>query len=341
MRPENILEVRNLRLQFPGSGKNALVAVNDVSFDVRRGETLSIVGESGSGKTTIGRCISRLYRPTGGSIRFRSETGEVDLTGLDKKALRPIRRQIQMLFQDPNASLNARMRIGEIVSEPLDIHDVGTNEERRERVAGLLRRVGLGADAINRFPHQLSGGQRQRVGVARALSISPRLLICDEPVSALDVSVQAQVLNLLKDLQEELGLTYIFIAHDLGVVDYISDRIMVLYLGTVMEVADKREIFRAPAHPYTRALLDAMPARVDGRHRPRRALRGEIGGPGSRAGGCVFRPRCRYATEICEQVIPKLAPWSRARGTEVACHHAERLELGGLVGDLETTESMT
>jgi len=324
MNSDELLEVRNLKLEFAGG----LLAVNDVSFTLRAGETLSIVGESGSGKTTIGRCISRLYAPTAGEINFRTGAETVDLCQLDKRALRPVRRQIQMLFQDPHASLNARMRIGEIVAEPLEIHKVGTAQSRRERVAETLERVGLGPDTINRYPHQLSGGQRQRVGIARSLTIEPRLLICDEPVSALDVSVQAQVLNLLGDLQSELGLTYIFVSHDMGVVNYISDRVLVLYLGTVMELADREDLFSRPAHPYTRALLDAMPARVDGHHRRRRALAGEIEGTSTDRSGCVFASRCPYATDMCREQVPPLRAWARNPDTLVACHHADEIDLG-------------
>ena len=335
-----LLDVRGLTLRFGATRKDpesGLLAVNNVSFTLQPGETLSIVGESGSGKTTIGRCIARLYQPTSGEMTFEANSGRVDLATLDKAALRPIRRQIQMLFQDPNASLNARMRIGDIVAEPLDIHGIGTRAERREKVADLLARVGVSADAINRYPHQLSGGQRQRVGIARSLTVAPKLLICDEPVSALDVSVQAQVLNLLSDLQAEMGLTYIFVSHDLGVVDYISDRIMVLYLGTVMEVASRDDLFAAPAHPYTRALLDAMPARVGGRHRKRRVPKGEIAGPVGARRGCVFAGRCPHATEICRTDEPPLRSWSRRPGTQVACHHADALELGGYADQTDDT----
>ena len=330
MRDDVILSVSDLTLRFGVSrdGTGGLLAVNTVSFDLKRGETLSIVGESGSGKTTIGRCIARLYTPTQGEILFRRGGEIVDLAVLSKKQLRPVRQDIQMLFQDPNASLNARMRIGDVVAEPLVIHGLGTKAERLERVRAMLERVGLGPDTINRYPHQLSGGQRQRVGIARSLTISPSLLICDEPVSALDVSVQAQVLNLLDDLQDEMGLTYIFVSHDLSVVDYISDRILVLYLGTVMELASRDDLFAAPAHPYTRALLDAMPARVGGQHRRRQVPVGEIGGPSVLRNGCVFAGRCPHATEICWAEEPPLRPWSRRSATQVACHHADALDLG-------------
>jgi len=328
-----LLRVEGLDMHFPPKrrGDSPLIAVDQVSFTLGDGETLSVVGESGSGKTTIGRCVARLYRPSAGRIVYRAEQGEVDLATLERDALRPIRRQIQMLFQDPNASLNARMRVGDIVVEPLEIHGVGTRAERLERARALLERVGLGAEAINRYPHQLSGGQRQRVGIARALSIEPRLLICDEPVSALDVSVQAQVLNLLRDLQQEYGMSYLFVSHDLGVVDYISDRVLVLYLGAVMELSSRDELFDAPAHPYTRALLDAMPARIDGRHRKRSVLPGEIAGPSSRRGGCPFAGRCPHAIERCRSEVPALRPWSRAPAKLVACHRADELDLGSAV----------
>ena len=316
-------------------------AVDGVSFDVYAGETVGLVGESGSGKTTIGRCIVRLYKPTTGSMHFRTEAGLVDIAQLDKRELQPIRRDIQMLFQDPNSSLNARMRVGDIIAEPLEIHAIGTGDERRSRVEDLLEHVGLGAEMYNRYPHQLSGGQRQRVGVARALSIEPRLVICDEPVSALDVSVQAQVLNLLADLQEELGLTYVFIAHDLSVVEYISDRVMVMYLGKLMETAPTRKIFERPAHPYTEALLNSIPKRVRGGHRKRFVLTGDIPSPVNPPSGCVFHTRCQYAKDICKIETPPLTPLPKDPETSVACHLVDELTLSpyytaGELADLET-----
>ena len=328
-----ILEIQDLRLHFPikaGLLKKTVgyvKAVDGVSFDVYAGETVGLVGESGSGKTTIGRCIVRLYKPTTGSMHFRTEAGPVDIAQLDKRELLPIRRDIQMLFQDPNSSLNARMRVGDIIAEPLEIHAIGTADERRSRVEDLLEQVGLGAEMHNRFPHQLSGGQRQRVGVARALSIEPRFVICDEPVSALDVSVQAQVLNLLADLQEELGLTYVFIAHDLSVVEYISDRVMVMYLGKLMETAPTRKIFEKPAHPYTEALLNSIPKRVRGGHRKRFVLTGDIPSPVNPPAGCVFHTRCQYAVEICRRETPPLKPLPADPETSVACHLAEEVTL--------------
>ena len=330
---ETILEVQDLKQYFPikaGLLKQTVghvKAVDGVSFYVSAGETIGLVGESGSGKTTIGRCIVRLYQPTDGSIHFRAAQGLVDIARLNKSELQPIRRDIQMLFQDPNSSLNSRMRVGDIIAEPLEIHAIGTRDERRARVEDLLEHVGLGAEMYNRFPHQLSGGQRQRVGVARALSIEPRLVVCDEPVSALDVSVQAQVLNLLADLQEELGLTYIFIAHDLSVVEYISDRVMVMYLGKLMETAPTKKIFERPTHPYTEALLNSIPKRVRGRHRKRFVLTGDIPSPVNPPSGCVFHTRCRYAVDVCRREVPPLRPLPHDPASSVACHLAEEISL--------------
>ena len=329
----SILAIRDLKQYFPIKAGllqktvGYVKAVDGVSFSVAPGETVGLVGESGSGKTTIGRCIVRLYQPTAGSITFHSAEGMVDIARLDKAALQPIRRDIQMLFQDPNSSLNARMRIGDIIAEPLEIHRIGTRQTRRERVERLLEQVGLGTEMGNRYPHQLSGGQRQRVGVARALSIEPRLVVCDEPVSALDVSVQAQVLNLLADLQRELGLTYIFIAHDLSVVEYISDRVMVMYLGKLMETAPTQKIFARPTHPYTEALLNSIPKRVAGGHRKRFVLTGDIPSPVNPPAGCVFHTRCKYAQDLCTQEAPPLRPLPGDPQTEVACHFDTELDL--------------
>jgi peptide/nickel transport system ATP-binding protein len=334
MGAESILEVRGLKQYFPIRGgilnrvSAQVRAVDDISFVVKRGETVGVVGESGSGKTTMGRCIVRLYDPTAGQIWFRSGTnGPVDIARLPRKELKPIRRDIQMLFQDPNSSLNARMRIGEIVAEPLEIHAIGNGRSRKERVESLLEQVGLGAEMINRYPHQLSGGQRQRIGVARALSSSPRLIICDEPVSALDVSVQAQVLNLLADLQAEMGLTYLFIAHDLSVVEYISDRILVMYLGHIVESAATPKIFSRPTHPYTEALLNAIPQRGSHGHRRRIVLAGDIPSPVNPPPGCVFHTRCKYVQDLCKVEIPPLRPLAGDGETQVACHFADELAL--------------
>jgi oligopeptide/dipeptide ABC transporter ATP-binding protein len=333
MDDENLLEVDGLRQYFPirrglfNRVAAHVKAVDDVSFHLRQGETLGLVGESGSGKTTVGRCIVRLYTPHAGRIWFRADTGPVEVSGLSKAQLRPIRRQIQMLFQDPNSSLDARMRVGDIIAEPLEIHGIGNRRSRQERVELLLQQVGLSVETINRYPHQLSGGQRQRIGVARALSIAPRLIICDEPVSALDVSVQAQVLNLLADLQKELGLTYIFIAHDLSVVEYISSRVLVLYLGRIVESAPTSKIFTRPTHPYTEALLNAIPKRSVGGYRRRIVLTGDLPSPVNPPSGCVFHTRCKYAQDRCRSEIPTLRPFQDDLQTLSACHFAGQLEL--------------
>lgn len=333
MQAGNILEVENLQMYFPIKAglMNRTVsyvrAVEGVTFSIRPGETIGLVGESGSGKTTTGRCVVRLYDPTDGSIRFRSKQGAVEIRNMSKRQLKPIRRDIQMLFQDPNSSLNSRMSIGELVAEPLEIHNIGNRRSRIERVEYLLEQVGLSAEMVNRFPHQLSGGQRQRIGVARALSIEPRLIICDEPVSALDVSVQAQVLNLLSDLQDEFGLTYLFIAHDLSVVEYISDRVMVMYLGRIMESAPTQKIYARPTHPYTEALLNAIPKRNKHGHRKRYVLQGDIPSPVNPPSGCVFHTRCKYVQDICKREVPPLRPLPGDPETQVSCHFAEELQL--------------
>jgi oligopeptide/dipeptide ABC transporter ATP-binding protein len=328
-----LLQVEDLKHYFPikkGFRQKIVAyvkAVDAVRFYVNTGETIGLVGESGSGKTTVGRCITRLYDPTEGSISFLTDDGVEDLVTLTKKEMKPIRRDIQMLFQDPNSSLDSRMRVGEIVAEPLQIHGIGSKQEQRAQVEEMLEKVGLGADSISRFPHQFSGGQRQRIGVARALCLKPKLVICDEPVSALDVSVQAQVLNLLIDLQDDLGLTYIFIAHDLSVVEYISDRIMVMYLGKIVESAATDEIFNRPTHPYTEALLNAIPRRGASGHRQRTILYGEVPSPVNPPSGCVFHPRCKHARDICETEIPQLKPYGKDPQTTVACHLADELSL--------------
>ena len=328
-----LLEVRNLKTYFPVK-KGVLRktvgyvrAVDDVSFHIRQGETVGLVGESGSGKTTTGRSIIRLVDPTEGELLFRRNGEITDLAGLSRQEMYDVRREVQMLFQDPYSSLNPRMRIGQIISEPIDVHNIGTREERRARVEELLQKVGLDPNEINRYPHQFSGGQRQRIGVARALSLEPKVVICDEPVSALDVSVQAQVLNLLKDLQGDLGLTYIFIAHDLSVVEYISDRVMVMYLGEIVESTRTRNIFHRPTHPYTEALLGAIPNRTRRSRRKDRVLQGDIPSPVNPPSGCRFHTRCPYAQEICVQEHPELRPLAADTDTFVACHFADELEL--------------
>ena len=316
-----LLEVEGLTKHFPiRRGLFARVsgwvrAVDGVSFSIRPGETLALVGESGSGKTTTGRCILRLLEPTAGSVRFDG----TDLLGLAPREMRRMRRQIQVVFQDPYGSLNPRMRVGTIVREPLDIHRIGKNRaERDAMVARLLERVGLDPGMVRRYPHEFSGGQRQRIGVARALALRPRLIVADEPVSALDVSVQAQVINLLIDLQQELGIAYLFIAHDLALVERIADRVAVMYLGKLVELAPVEEIFKNPLHPYTKALLQAIPVPDPTRARERTVIRGEIPSPAAPPPGCRFHTRCPVVVETCRRVEPPLV--EVAPGHWAACH---------------------
>ncbi len=293
-------------------------AVDDVSFTVRRGETLGIVGESGCGKSTLARCLMRLLEPTGGKIIFDGR----EITKLSRSEMRPLRREMMMVFQDPYASLNGRKRVGFIVAEPLEVHGIGTDQERKRRVQELLEIVGLNPEHYNRFPHEFSGGQRQRIGIARALAVNPKLIVCDEPVSALDVSVQAQILNLLKDLQGEFGLTYVFIAHDLNVVRHISNRVMVMYLGKVAEIASGAELYTEPKHPYTGALLSAVPIPDPalGRQRQAIVLEGDVPSPVNPPSGCRFHPRCpRSRAGTCDVEEPLLRPFGH--GHEAACHY--------------------
>ncbi len=320
-----LLEVRNLVKHFTVTGgvlggpRGIVRAVDGVSFSLHRGETLGLVGESGCGKTTTGRCILQLERPTSGQVVFEGR----DLTTLDDAELRPVRRRIQVIFQDPYSSLNPRMTVGQILAEPLAVHGIIPDAAgRRRRVGELLRRVGLLPQHAQRYPHEMSGGQRQRVGVARALAMEPAVIVCDEPVSALDVSIQAQIINLLEDLQADYGLTYLFIAHDLAVVRHISDRVAVMYLGKIAEIADRKSLYDAPLHPYTRALLAAVPIpdpELETR-RERVVLGGEVPSPLAPPSGCVFHPRCPLAVERCHEEIPPLREVQP--GHWAACHLA-------------------
>ena len=310
---DNLLEVKNLKKYFPvgtgffGGAANSVKAVDGVSFTIRKGETFGLVGESGCGKSTTGRCILRLIEPTSGEVWFEGR----DLLLANSSDLRRLRGQIQIIFQDPYSSLNPRMRVGQIVCEPLSIHQVGTRSERRERVAELLGLVGLEASHAERYPHEFSGGQRQRIGIARALALNPKFIVCDEPVSALDVSVQAQVVNLLQDLQERLGLTYLFISHGLSVVEHISTRVGIMYLGKLVEVAPSEEIFHNPLHPYTRALLSAIPIPDPDAKRERLPLGGEIPTAILPPSGCRFRTRCPIAEPECAEDEPQLVEVSK------------------------------
>ena len=307
-----LLEINNLKMYFPVTSGMLfqrtvahVKAVDDVSFAIRRGETLGLVGESGCGKTTTGRCILQLYKPTSGQVIFEGQ----DLTQLGTKQMRAMRREMQVIFQDPYSSLNPRMTAGNIIGEPLIVHGlVHGKNEYRDRVAELLQNVGLNPYMADRFPHEFSGGQRQRIGVARALSVSPKFIVADEPVSALDVSIQAQIINLLEELQEQFNLTYLFIAHDLSVVRHISDRVGVMYLGHMVEIAERNEIYRNPVHPYTRALLSAVPIPdpILDAQRERVLLSGEVPSPLNPPAGCVFHPRCPIADDSCSRTLPEL-----------------------------------
>jgi len=317
-----LIEVRSLKKYFPirkGLLQREVArvhAVDDVSFAVREGETLGLVGESGCGKSTLGRTIVRLLEPTAGEVIFEG----TDISALGTRRLRPLRREMQMVFQDPYASLNPRKRVGSIIGTPLKIHGVAKSE-RRQRVQELLETVGLSPEHYNRFPHEFSGGQRQRIGVARALALNPKLVVADEPVSALDVSIQSQMLNLLHDLQQELRLTYIFIAHDLGVVRHVSNRIAVMYLGKLVELSPAEELYRRPIMPYSEALLSAVPIPDPdlSKQRERIVLEGDVPSPINPPSGCRFHPRCRYMTDVCREVEPPLVDYGG--GHLAACHH--------------------
>jgi len=313
-----LVRVRGLVKHFPVEGSlDVLRAVDGVSFEIFRGETLGLVGESGCGKSTAGRCLLRLIEPTKGEIAFDGR----DVTTMGKRDLRELRREMQIIFQDPHASLNPRMKIGDIIAEPLMIHKIGTKPKRRERVAELLRRVKLDPGYATRYPHEFSGGQLQRIGVARALALNPKLIVADEPVSALDVSVQAQVVNLLQDLQKELGLTYLFISHGLAVVEHISTRVAVMYLGRIVEVADAVDLYKNPLHPYTQALLSAIPIPDPKAKRDRIILKGDVPTARNPPSGCRFRTRCPLAIDECARIDPELRELSP--GHSVACIRVE------------------
>lgn len=320
MQIEKLLELKNLKKYFnvkSGIHKHVVHAVEDVSLYINKGETLGLVGESGCGKTTLGRTLLRLYQPTSGSIIYNGK----DITNVD---MLPYRRKMQIIFQDPSASLDPRMTVGEIVGEAIDIHKLSKNNtDRRDKIIHYLDRVGLNSEHANRYPHEFSGGQQQRIGIARALAVEPEFIVCDEPVSALDVSIQSQIVNMLEDLQNDMGLTYLFIAHDLSVVKHISNRIGVMYLGNLVELAPSNELYKNPLHPYTKTLLSAVPIPDPqaSRNRQRIVTEGEIPSPMNPPSGCRFHTRCPYAVEVCHKVVPVLKEY--APGHFAACHLIE------------------
>jgi oligopeptide transport system ATP-binding protein len=316
----SLLEIRNLKKHFPvgqalfSRNKGAVKAVDGVNLTVEEGETLGLVGESGCGKSTLGRAILRLIEPTSGEVFFEGK----NLLAMSQRQLRDMRRQMQIIFQDPYASLNPRMRVGDIVGEGLEIHKLAKGKAKRDRVIELLRQVGLREDHYGRYPHEFSGGQRQRIGIARALGVSPKFIVCDEPVSSLDVSIQAQIINLLQELQEKMHLTYLFISHDLRVVEHISHRVAIMYLGKVVEIAQSETIYRDAKHPYTRALLSSVPMPDIDRKKERVLLQGDVPSPVNPPSGCTFHPRCAYREAICDQIEPPLDFDADSHG--VSCH---------------------
>ncbi|MDR7238079.1 ABC transporter ATP-binding protein [Neobacillus drentensis] len=337
---EILLEVKGLTKYFPIKGgllsktKGWVKSLDNVSFTIKKGESLGVVGESGCGKSTLGRTLLRLLEPTKGEVYYQGE----NVFALDKGEVRKIRRKMQMIFQDPYSSLNPRMKIGTILEEPLRLFNLGSEDERKKRIDDLMKIVGLDSDYLNRFPHELSGGQRQRIGIARALLLNPEFIVCDEAVSALDVSIQSQIINLLQDLQEQFNLTYFFIAHDLSVVKHISDRIAVMYLGEIVELTDKKSIFEQPLHPYTESLLSAIPIANPEiqRKRKRIVLQGDVPNPDNPPTGCRFHTRCPYTQEICKSKKPAFNNVNEGDSSKpehfVACHFANELTLNGVEG---------
>jgi oligopeptide/dipeptide ABC transporter ATP-binding protein len=330
-----LLEVKGLKKYFPiqrGFFQRVvgqIRAVDDVSFFIRENEVLGMVGESGCGKTTVGRTVLRLYDPTAGEIWYRTKDGErINIASIPNKKMKPLRKEMRMIFQDPFSSLNPRHPVKDIIGEPLLIHGIAKGKQLEDRVAELMEAVGLNPAFMRRYPHQFSGGQRQRIGLARTLSLNPRLIIGDEPVSALDVSVQAQVLNLIQELQRKLGLTLLFVAHDLSVVEHISDRIIVMYVGRIVEMTETSELLKNPLHPYTEALISSVPPADPDIHYERIILEGDVPSPANPPPGCVFHPRCRYAQDICKTEVPQM---KKIKGEHFAsCHFAAKLTLKGI-----------
>ena len=318
---KHLVEVRNLKTHFPikagllSRTVGQVKAVDGVSFTIEAGKTLGLVGESGCGKTTVGRTLIRLIQPTEGSFTFDGD----DVFSLSARAMEEFRQETQMMFQDPYGSLNPRMTVGMVIGEAMLVHRVGSKKQRRDRVAELMEKVGLSPAHLNRYPHEFSGGQRQRIGIARALALDPKFIICDEPVSALDVSIQSQIINLMQDLQEQMGLTYLFIAHDLAVVEHISDFVAVMYLGRIVEYADRDSLYANPTHPYTQALLSAIPEPTPNRDKQRIVLGGEVPSPSNPPSGCPFHPRCPLAEEACKQKLQTLLPKSGSDQHLAAC----------------------